>query len=77
MIVTVSDFKAQFPRFTPNYLPIYCVAHTYTKDNIVYYSDTALFYKCKVNSTTNIPTNTTDWEIYSDNVLNYTQNSDI
>ena len=76
MLVTVSDFKAQFPRFSPMYLPTYTFG-TYFKDDIVYYSDTALFYKCKVQSTTNLPTNTTDWELYNDDVLNYTQDSDI
>lgn len=73
---TISDFKLQFPRFTPMYLPVYS-AGTYFKGDIVYYSATSLFYRCKAANTTNLPTNTTDWELYNDSVLNYTQDSDI
>lgn len=73
---TVAGFKTQFPRFTPMYLPIYA-AGTYFKGDIVYYSTTQLFYKCKVASTTNLPTVTADWELYNDSVLNYCQDSDI
>ena len=73
---TISDFKTQFPRFTPMYLPVWAEG-TYLKGDIVYYSVTALFYKCKAETTTNLPTNTTDWGIYNDSVLNYTQDSDI
>lgn len=76
MQITVSDFKTQFPRFSPMYLPVY-KAGTYFKGDIVYYSDTFLFYRCKVATTSNIPTNTTDWELYNDSVLNYTQDADI
>lgn len=72
--VTPEDFKAQFPRFRPVYLPIY-VNQTYTQGERVYYNNT--FYQVKVASTNNIPTNTTDWEVVNDNVLNYTQDSDI
>jgi len=71
---TVSDFKTQFPRFSPMYLPVYAEG-TYFKGDIVYYN--TLFYECIVASTTNIPTNTTDWKLYNDSVLNYTQDSDI
>jgi len=74
MEITIAEFKTQFPRFTPEYLPVY-TSGTYFKDNIVYYE--GLFYKVKVESTTNPPTNTTDWELYNDSVLNYTQDSDI
>ena len=73
---TISAFKTQFPRFTPMYLPIYA-AGTYFKGDIVYYSTTQLFYQCKAVSTVNIPTNTTDWELYNDSVLNYCQDTDI
>ena len=76
MLTTVSDFKAQFPRFTPEYLPVYTPG-TYFKGDIVYYSDTALFYECKANNTTSLPTVTQDWKLYNDSVLNYTQDSDI
>ena len=71
---TVTDFKNQFPRFTPMYLPVY-VAGTYFKDDIVYYNN--LFYKCNKQTTVALPTVTTDWELYNDTVLNYTQDSDI
>jgi hypothetical protein len=74
MEITIAEFKTHFPRFTPEYLPVYS-SETYFKDNIVYYE--GLFYKVKVTSTTNPPTNTTDWELYNDSVLNYTQDSDI
>lgn len=74
-IITASDFKAQFPRFSPMYLPVYAIGKTYFKDDIVYYN--SAFYKCKVATSTNLPTNTTDWELYNDDVLNYTQDSDI
>ena len=76
LTVTVSDFKTQFPRFSPMYLPVYTTG-TYFKDDIVFYSVTALFYKCKVATTTNLPTVETDWELYNDSVLNYTQDNDI
>ena len=74
MIITATEFKTQFSRFTPMYLPVY-IAGTYFKDDIVYYE--GLFYKVKVSSTQSLPTNTTDWELYNDSVLNYTQDADI
>lgn len=74
MIITAAEFKTQFPRFSPMYLPVY-VEGTYFKDDIVYYN--GLFYKCKKQTTTNPPTDTSDWELYNDTVLNYTQDSDI
>lgn len=73
---TVTDFKNQFPRFSPMYLPVY-IAGTYFKDDVVYYTVTSLFYKCKKQSTTALPTATTDWDVYNDSVLNYCQDSDI
>ena len=76
MNITIAEFKTQFPRFTPMYLPVY-VTGTYFKDDIVYYTVTSLFYKVKVTSTTALPTVTTDWELYNGTVLNYTQDSDI
>lgn len=77
LTITVSDFKTQFPRFSPMYLPVYIAGSTHFKGDIVYYSDTALFYECIVETTTNLPTNTTDWKLYDDSVLNYTQDADI
>ena len=75
--ITTSDFKNAFPRFSPMYLPVYVADSTHFKGDIVYFSDTALFYECNVANTTNPPTNTTDWKLYNDSVLNYTQDSDI
>ena len=77
MQVTPQDFRAQFPRFTPMYLPVYVANSTYFQGDIVYFTDTGLFYQCLVKTTTNSPSNTTDWDLYSDDVLNYTQASDI
>jgi len=74
-MITTSDFKAQFPRFTPVYLPVYQIGRTYIKGEKVYFGSN--FYQVKVNSTQNLPTNTTDWEQVQDNALNYTQDSDI
>lgn len=75
MKITVEEFKAQFPRFTPHYLPVYEDGKTYYQDDIVFYED--LFYRVKVTSTSELPTDTTDWEIYKDEVLSYTQDADI
>ena len=72
--VSVSDFKTQFPRFSPMYLPVYKEG-TYFKGDIVYYS--GLFYQCIAENTTALPTVTTAWTLYNDSVLNYTQDSDI
>ena len=74
-IVTVSDFKQQFPRFTPVYLPLYVAGSTYFKDDIVYYE--GLFYKCIVANTTALPTVQTDWALYNTTVYNYTRDEDI
>lgn len=75
--ITVQQFKDQFPRFTPQYLTdiMYVSGKTYFKDNIVYYENN--FYICKKETTTNDPTNTSDWNVYNDSVLNYTQDEDI
>ena len=74
--IAASDFRTQFPRFSPQYLTdiTYVSGKTYFKDDIVYYE--TLFYKAKKN-TTALPTVTTEWELYNDSVLNYTQDSDI
>lgn len=72
--VTINDFKRQFPRFTPVYLPLYR-SKTYFENDIVYSG--GKFYKCKVATTNAIPTTATDWELYNTNILNYTQDSDI
>jgi hypothetical protein len=75
--ICVADFKIQFPRFNPTYLPVYIPTNLYANGDIVYYN--GAFYQCIVASgvTSTLPTNTTDWTSYSDSVLNYTQDSDI
>ena len=70
-------FRQQFPRFSPMYLPVFVADKTYQKGDIVYYSLTGLFYECKKQTTTELPTVTSDWDVYNDNVLNYTQDTDI
>lgn len=72
--VTPAEFKTQFPRFTPAYLPVYTNT-TYFFNDIVYYG--TLFYRCIVPSTNNLPTVTTDWKVIKASALNYTQDSDI
>lgn len=72
--LTINDFKQQFPRFTPVYLPYYR-SKTYFFNDVVYYRDK--FYQCIVENTNNNPTVTTDWKLYNSSVLNYTQDSDI
>lgn len=74
---TVEEFKAQFPRFTPQYLSdlFYKNGLTYFKGNIVYWG--VSFYICIVENTTSNPLTTSDWKLYEDSVLNYTQDEDI
>ena len=73
--ITVEDFKKFFPRYTPIYLPVYVEGSTHFKGDIVYYNE--LFYQCIVATTTEYPTNITDWQVINQTVLNYTQDSDI
>ena len=73
--VTVDDFKSQFPRFTPVYLPVYQYGRTYVSGEIVYYN--GVFYQCIVDTSTNLPTVATDWKVTNSSILNYTQDSDI
>lgn len=73
-MITVEDFKWQFPRFTPVYLPLY-QNKTYFQNDVVFYNNA--FYQVIVTSTNNVPTNTTDWKQINQSVLNYTQDSDI
>lgn len=78
MIITATEFKIQFPRFTPQYLSdiTYQSGKTYFKNNIVYYND--IFYICVVETTVSAPAiDNEKWAIYNDSVLNYTQDSDI
>lgn len=74
-IITVEDFKNQFPRFTPMYLPLFVEGNTYFENDIVFYENQ--FYICIVANTTDEPTNTESWQVTNQSVLNYTQDSDI
>lgn len=74
-LITVEDFKKQFPRFSPMYLPVFIQGNTYFKDDVVYFNN--LFYICIVESTTDDPTNAENWKLINQSVLNYTQDNDI
>lgn len=73
--ITTDDFKAQFPRDFP-YLPVW-VAGTYNQGEEVYYATTRLFYTANKNGVTSIPTTSADWDITTDSINNYVQDSDI
>lgn len=76
--ITVADFKEQFPRNFP-YLPTWSNTVTYNAEAEVYYTVTQLFYKGKSNGIPagTLPTNTSFWELYPDDVFNYVLDSDI
>lgn len=74
--VTVQDFKDQFPRDFP-YLPNWDSEDFYNIGQVVYYGITRLFYICKINGTTQLPTDTDHWDLYTQNVNNYVLDSDI
>lgn len=63
---TVEGFKAQFPALP--YVPEYISGQAYFKDDVVYYEPN--FYQA-LKTTTNDPTNTNDWQLYNDSLLNY------
>ena len=76
--LVASDFRSQFPRFTPQYLSdiTYVAEKIYFKDNEVYYD--GYFYICVVESTVSVPSPSNEkWKIYNDSVLNYTTDNDI
>jgi hypothetical protein len=73
--ITVEDFKAQFPRFTPVYLPLFVEGDTYFKGDIVFYN--GLFYQVIVENTTQLPSVITDWSLINQSIYNYTQDNDI
>ena len=74
--ITVEDFKDLFFRDFP-YLNNWDNTATYNIDDEVYYTVTELFYKCLNNGVTSVPTDITDWEQKSDNILNYVLDKDI
>lgn len=71
--ITVNDFKTLFVRDFP-YLPVWQMGKTYFKGDIVYYNN---FYQSKIDGNTTDPTNTTNWQLYNDNVMNYISDEDI
>lgn len=73
--ITVANFKAQFPRDFA-YLPVW-VAGTYNQGEEVYYALTRLFYTAKANGVNSVPTTTADWDVTTDSIDNYVQDSDI
>lgn len=74
-IITVADFKAQFPRGFP-YLPVWSNVITYNLDDVVYYTN-GLFYKSLVNGNTFLPTDATKWIQYTAEVQDYVLDNDI
>jgi hypothetical protein len=74
--ITIQDFKNQFFRDFP-YLNIWEATKTYNIGNVVYYSVTNLFYKCKTNGTISIPTTVLNWDLESDDIFNYVLDADI
>ncbi len=74
--ITVADFKAQFYRGF-NYLPVWLNSQTYNIGDLVYYNVTELFYTCKTNGTTSIPTTTADWTVTAGNIYDYVLDEDI
>lgn len=73
--LTAQDFKAQFPRFTPMYLPVYEIGKTYFKGDIVYYESN--FYECISENTTALPTVIESWKLTPQQGINFTQDIDI
>jgi len=73
--ITPSTFKEYFPR-NFSYLPVWSNTATYLQGQVVYYATTANFYLSLVNGNTNLPTNTTYWQIYN-NTLSYVYDDDI
>ncbi|MGL5113643.1 MAG: DUF4054 domain-containing protein [Flavobacterium sp.] len=74
--ITVDDFKTQFYRFF-KYLPTWSNANTYNIGDVVYYDANRLFYTCKTDGTTSIPTTTANWCLKTDDVSNYILDADI
>lgn len=74
--VTADQFKAYYFRDFP-YLPYYDSDKTYFKGDVVYSDDDCNFYKSKVDNNTAALSNTTNWEVTKDDVLNYITDMDI
>lgn len=74
--VTADQFKAYYFRDFP-YLPYYNSDKTYFKGDVVFNDDDCNFYKSKVDNNTAALSNTTNWEVTKDDVLNYITDMDI
>lgn len=74
--VTADQFKAYYFRDF-SYLPYYNSDKTYFKGDVVYNDDDCNFYKSKVDNNTAALSNTTNWEVTKDDVLNYITDMDI
>lgn len=76
--ITVEDFKKYFTREF-NYLVIWNEETIYSKNDIVYYNDTKLFYQSLINrNVANVPyDNIENWEEIEDNYNNYISENDI
>ena len=76
MIITIDDFKQYFYKDFP-YLPIWEETKTYNSGQEVFYKETELFYIAKNNNVVTLPTDTNDWELVEDSILNYISDKDI
>ena len=74
IVVSTTDFQNLFTRDFP-YLPVYVEGKAYFTNDIVYYEPN--FYQSLVDNNTELPTNTTNWQVINDSVNNYIQDSDI
>lgn len=75
-MITVEDFKTYFYRDFP-YLPVYDSTKTYNTGDEVYYETTNKFYKALSDGVTALPTDTTYWEVVTDNIYDYVLDADI
>ena len=76
--ITTQTFRDYFTREF-NYLIIWDEETTYNKNDIVYYSETKLFYQSLINgNVANVPSeNIEDWEEIEDDYNNYINDNDI
>lgn len=74
ILVSTTDFQDLFSRDFP-YLPVYVEGKAYFTNDIVYYEPN--FYQSLVDNNTELPTNTTNWQVINNSVNNYIQDSDI
>lgn len=72
--VTVEQFKEYFFRDFP-FLPLFVQGKVYFTGDVVYYENN--FYKSLSDNNTTLPTDTDNWEVTKDNVLNYITDADI